>query len=160
MNKVCFSIEQIRATAFKALSDTKPLSNDSLAAHFRGMTMLISALESSARSITDLTEVETLPDAPESGTVAKKDTTAFTGYGAKLKKQTLERLKAARANGITATAIAAKVKGLTETEIYSALNAAKLSNDRWEAIAAALDLMEKERAERSQENHKPPEAKS
>ena len=62
MSKVCFSLDQIRATAFKALSDTKSISNDSLAAHFRGMTLLISALESSARSITDLPEIETLPD--------------------------------------------------------------------------------------------------
>lgn len=144
MSKVCFSLDQIRATAFKALSDTKSISNDALVAHFRGMTLLISALESSARSITDLPEIETLPDAPESDAVAKKDATVFTGYGAKLKKQTLDRLQKARKDGVTAGAIAAKAKGLTETDVYAALNAAKLPYERWELISSALDAIDKE----------------
>ena len=60
-------------------------------------------------------------------------------------KQTYDRLQIARKNGVTISAIASKAKGLTETEIYTALQAGKLPFDRWELIAGALDALDKEK---------------
>lgn len=144
MSEARFTIDQIKATAFKALSDTK-LSNDTLASNFRGMTLLISALESSARSITDIPVIETSPAVPKTDANPEKGAAAFTGYGAKLKKQTYDRLQIARKNGVTISVIASKAKGLTETEIYTALQSGKLPFDRWELIAGALDALDKEK---------------
>ena len=144
MSNVCFSIEQIKSAAFNALSDAT-VSDDLLASHFRGMTLLISALESSAASMADMPVTDVQPPKPAPQTKPKKEGAAYTGYMAKLKNETLDRLLAARKNGVTIGAIASKAKGLTEAEIYTALQAGKLPFDRWELIAGALDALDKEK---------------
>lgn len=144
MSVVAFTVERIKTIAFNALSD-ETVPDDVLAQNFRGMHLLISRIEAEAKSVADLPEVDTPPSEPEHPAVKpKKDAPHFSGYGAKLKKQTFERLQQARKKGVTVQQIAAKGNDLQESEIYSALNAGKIAFERWEVIAAALDELDKE----------------
>lgn len=144
MSVVAFTVERIKAIAFNALSD-ETVPDDVLAQNYRGMNLLISRLEAESKSVADLPVVDTPPSAPERpATKPKKDAPPFSGYGAKLKKQTFERLQQARKKGVTVQQIAAKGNDLQESEIYSALNAGKIAFERWEVIAAALDDLDKE----------------
>ena len=143
MSGALFSIEQIKTVAFNALSDSS-VPDDLLAQNFRGMHLLISALESEAKSLSELQEIDTPPSTPVAPVKPKKEAPLFSGYGARLKKETFERLLTARKNGVTVSTIASKEKGLTEAEVFSALKAEKLPNERWEVIASALDVLDKE----------------
>lgn len=139
-----FSIGEIIIAAFDIM-DKLPEGPDDLKAAFGGIKLLVDRLKELAAEPEPEPEPAPAPKKPkqEAGTYTIVQPGKFTGYGAKLKRRTHEKLLQLKAEGKTIGDIV-KMTGsqLDEDCIRAMLGARKLPFARWELLADAIGTKE------------------
>lgn len=139
-----FSIEEIIIAAFDIM-DKLPEGPDDLKAAFGGIKLLVDRLKDLAAEPDP--ESEPVPTPKKAKQEAAPYTIiqagAFTGYGAKLKRRTHEKLLQLKAEGKTIGDIVKMTDNqLDEDCIRAMLGARKLPFARWELLADAIGTKE------------------
>ncbi len=146
-----FSIRELKLIAFDMIAEG--WDADELAGSFCTISALIKKLESIEKEELQQAKEKLAAKAEEKKPAEKKpaekkETSSgklFSGYGARTKQLTFEKLREARERNVTAKQISEASEGaVTEEEIYAAINAEKLPIATWDAIGAALEKMEGE----------------
>lgn len=139
-----FSIGEIIIAAFDIM-DKLPEGPDDLKAAFGGIKLLVDHLKDLAAEPDPEPEPAPAPKKPkqEAGTYTIVQPGKFTGYGAKLKSRTYEKLHQLKAEGKTIGDIV-KMTGsqLDEDCIRAMLGARKLPFAHWELLADAIGTNE------------------
>lgn len=139
-----FSIGEIIIAAFDIM-DKLPEGPDDLKAAFGGIKLLVDHLKDLAAEPDPEPEPAPVPKKPkqEVGPCTIVQPGKFTGYGAKLKRRTHEKLLQLKAEGKTIDDIV-KMTGsqLDEDCIRAMLGARKLPFARWELLADAIGTKE------------------
>lgn len=139
-----FSIEEIVIAVFDVM-DKFPEDPDDLKAAFTGIKLLVDRLKDLAR------EPDPEPEPTPAPKKAKKDDGActivqpgkFTGYGAKLKRRTYDKLHQLKDEGKTAGDIVKMTNNALDADcIRAMLGAKKVPYDNWELLAGAIGTKE------------------
>ena len=139
-----FSIEEIIIAAFDIM-DKLPEGPDDLKAAFGGIKLLIGRLKELAAEPEPEPEPAPAPKKAkqEAGSYTIIQAGTFSGYGAKLKRRTHEKLLQLKAEGKTIGDIVKMTSNqLDEDCIRAMLGARKLPFARWELLADAIGTKE------------------
>lgn len=139
-----FSIEEIIIAVFDVM-DKLPEDPDDLKAAFAGIKLVVDRLK-------DLAQEPDQESAPAPAPKKAKEKASpctivqpgkFSGYGAKLKRRTYDKLHQLKAEGKTAGDIAKMVNNKLDADcIRAMLGAKKVPYDNWELLADAIGTKE------------------
>lgn len=90
-------------------------------------------------------EETTPPKKPAAPKPAKSEATGFSGKKASMKQEAYNKLRAARASGITFSELSLATNHLlSEGDVMSMVNAQPMTDRKWEIMAGALQDLEKQ----------------